>query len=158
MPETDEPPSLGRWVLPLHGTSPSALQPVREWVRRHLSDVGEAHLQDALTVVTELVTNAYEHGGGPSRLELRRNTDPCLISIEVTDATEAQPVAGRSSLPGPRGRGLQLVNLLSTGWGVRYDRGRPVKTVWAQVPCEGSDRIPCPAPDAQSLPAQPCPV
>ncbi|WP_410673351.1 ATP-binding protein [Amycolatopsis sp. cmx-4-68] len=158
MHETDEAEWLDRSVLPLHGTSPLALRPVREWVRQQLADVGQAHVEDALLVVTELVTNAYEHGDGPSRLELRRHIDPCLITIEVTDTTDAQPVVGRSRMPGPRGRGLQLVDVLSTGWGTRYSHERPGKTIWARVPCDGADRIPCPLRDAGFVPAQPSPA
>ena len=105
---------------------------VRGWAREALSGLTEDELGDCLLVVTELVANAYDHGASPRRVRLCRSSDPCLVRVEVDDASSGEVVVGRSRLGPHRGRGMVLVANLSAGWGVEHhDHG---KTVWAQVP------------------------
>ncbi|MEU0529075.1 ATP-binding protein [Amycolatopsis tolypomycina] len=145
MPARNGRDHRGPWSLPLTDLPVSALYSVRAWARSCLDGLGTTHLDDALMVVTELVTNACEHAGGPVYLRLRRSDHPCLVSLEVgdVDATTAQPAAGHSQPSDLRGRGLVMVDALSSDWGVRYPPSSTGKTVWADVPCEGRDRIPC---------------
>lgn len=84
---------------------------------------------DLLLVVSELVTNAVRHGAPPVRLEVTVDDD--AIVVRVAD--------GSTGLPQPRdvdpeaegGRGMTLVDLLTTEHGVHSDP--PGKTVWATV-------------------------
>lgn len=82
---------------------------------------------DVVLVVSELVTNAIEHGHGSVRLRVRHSGD--FLLVEVTDNN---PAPARLRTPAPdaeRGRGLPLVAALAEeGWGVSPD-GR---TTWAR--------------------------
>ena len=113
-------------VLELAGDVPP-LAEVRRWTGEVLADLTDEEITDAKLVVSELVTNAYEHGQHPLHVRLRRTRD--LIRIEVTDLSPRVPVVGRSSVRVTRGRGLVLVDRLCRKWGaVRNAVG---KTVWA---------------------------
>ncbi|ONI87360.1 hypothetical protein ALI22I_23355 [Saccharothrix sp. ALI-22-I] len=116
----------GVLVLELTDDVPD-LAEVRRWTGEVLSDLTEDEITDAKLVVSELVSNAYEHGQHPLHLRLRRTRN--LIRIEVTDLSPQVPVVGRSSVRVTRGRGLVLVDRLCRQWGaVRHAVG---KTVWA---------------------------
>ncbi|XVS62119.1 ATP-binding protein [Actinosynnema sp. CA-299493] len=113
-------------VLELVGEMPD-LAGVRRWTSEALADLTEDEIADARLVVSELVTNAYQHGQHPLHLRLRRTR--ALIRVEVTDLSPHLPVVGRSSVRVTRGRGMVLVDRLCRRWGaVRHAVG---KTVWA---------------------------
>lgn len=81
--------------------------------------------EDVRLVVSELVTNAVEHGQGTVLLRMRR-TDSQL-RIEVTDENSAPAQLQNAGEEGLCGRGLFLVAFLADMWGVSDD-GR---TTWA---------------------------
>ncbi|SER46144.1 Anti-sigma regulatory factor (Ser/Thr protein kinase) [Lentzea xinjiangensis] len=106
---------------------------VRRWTRSVLSNLHEDDLLDVLMVVTELVSNVYDHARLPARLKLRRSGAPCAVDIVSEDASSVPPQL-RPSTPGSvRGRGLIMVDQLSKQWGVA--RRAVGKCVWAVVPC-----------------------
>lgn len=87
--------------------------------------------EDILLMVSELVTNACLHAGGPRELVLCRSPDG--IRVEVSDDSPDPPVL-RTTRPRsePGGQGLLVVDRLSVAWGcVPAARG---KTVWMEVP------------------------
>jgi anti-sigma regulatory factor (Ser/Thr protein kinase) len=85
-------------------------------------------LEDALLVVTELVTNAVLHGRGVPVLRLR--TGAARLRIEVSDESPRPPKRRTSGADG--GWGLALVDRLAADWGVvRAGRG---KVVWCELP------------------------
>ncbi|MEU4769453.1 ATP-binding protein [Actinosynnema sp. NPDC023794] len=113
-------------TLELTGDVPDLVE-TRQWTSDVLADLAEDEIADAKLVVSELVTNAYEHGQHPLHLRLRRSRD--LIRIEVTDLSPQVPVVGDSSVRATRGRGMLLVDRICRQWGaVRHAVG---KTVWA---------------------------
>ncbi|MEV5301483.1 ATP-binding protein [Amycolatopsis methanolica] len=125
---------------------PSAVPPVvavRRWAASALADLGQDHLTAVLLAATELVTNAYDHGGGPRRLRLHRDEDPCRIHLEVDDDSSRMPVLTDSAPADRRGRGLHIVNAVARDWGSRHapDGG---KTVWATIDCAAYCWDPCP--------------
>ncbi|MDQ0381238.1 ATP-binding protein [Amycolatopsis thermophila] len=137
MTDTVEPPltlELGPGSLP-------PLVAVRHWAARALSDLGEDHLAAVQLVATELLTNAYAHGGGAGRLRLRRDADPCRIRIEVDDHSAVHPVPARPGPGEPGGRGLAMVTKLTDDWGSRPRDGG--KTVWAAIDCAAYPWDPC---------------
>ncbi|MGQ5640596.1 SAV_2336 N-terminal domain-related protein [Streptomyces sp. EWL5.16] len=93
---------------------------------------GTAAAEDALLVVSELMTNAARHAGGPTALRL--HLGPASLRIEVEDHSTAQP-SPRSPDPteGTGGHGLFIVQRLCTDWGFYLTPGGPGKTVWAEV-------------------------
>lgn len=73
-----------------------------------------------LLLVSELVTNAVLHGGphAPhSMLGLTLDVRADRIRVEVEDAGSSLPMLGDGDLDRVTGRGLLLVNRLSTKWG-----------------------------------------
>lgn len=106
------------------------------WAVREFT--GDQHGHSAAVLVTsELVTNALVHAGIPVRLALRSVNGGRDLLIEVTDAGplegEARPKALRHEhvAESTSGRGLLMVERLSSSWGVRPEGVG--KTVWAIV-------------------------
>ena len=106
--------------------------------RRHLQDVGgawpERVLDAALLVVSEAVTNALRHGSGA--IELCVAVGDGRIRLEVSDEggglPRRRPTADDDL--GEGGRGLYLLDALTTGWGTEHRTDRPGKTVWMEIP------------------------
>jgi anti-sigma regulatory factor (Ser/Thr protein kinase) len=99
---------------------------VASWLRsRGFPTVG---LDDLLLVVSELVTNAVVHARTAARFELR--WDGRRATVEVTDG-DRHPPALPDEAPAIGGRGLFLIDRLTTAWG--SDAGPSGKTVWATI-------------------------
>ncbi|MEW2408142.1 ATP-binding SpoIIE family protein phosphatase [Streptomyces griseoviridis] len=92
---------------------------------------------DAVVVVSELVTNAVVHAGTDVELACRLEPDTGALVIEVGDHHPSRaPRDTEPSYEAPEhGRGLRLVAALAESWGVTYRRG--AKTVWARLVAEG---------------------
>ena len=82
-------------------------------------------------VVSELVTNAIRHGAGPITLILSGAPDG--IRVGVDDRGAGRPTPRVASVRAPGGRGLRLVDRLSSDWGVDAHSEGEGKTVWAVV-------------------------
>ncbi|MFF1548855.1 SpoIIE family protein phosphatase [Streptomyces sp. NPDC058291] len=115
---------------------PEAARHARRFTRRSLRDwgVAAAAMDTALLVVSELVTNALVHTGGPVRLDLtligRR------LRVAVTDASPRTPV--KPTDPGweaTGGRGILLVEAMSDAWGTMPVSGG--KQVWSELVLRG---------------------
>lgn len=122
----------GDLVLDLGERIPAMVM-VRRWAADALADLSDEVLGDVLLVVTELVTNAYDHGVFAREVRLLRIPEPCSVRIEVDDSSPEQPVLGHSRIDRHRGRGLVIVDRLSQKWGVIPNIVG--KTVWAEVSC-----------------------
>jgi anti-sigma regulatory factor (Ser/Thr protein kinase) len=83
----------------------------RAFTRQALAGAPDAVTDDAVTVVTELVTNALLHGGPPVRLRVTAGPDG--VRLEVADGGAEVPVVPRRSSVAMTGRGLALVDALS---------------------------------------------
>jgi anti-sigma regulatory factor (Ser/Thr protein kinase) len=109
----------------------------RRWVLDELgsmySQVGDAG-QDVQIVVSELVTNAL-HAECRS-LSVALDGHHTYVRVATTDDAAGVPVAQNPEPYESSGRGLRVVEALSTGWGVEPGAGS--KTVWADVPLEGN--------------------
>ncbi|NGO70324.1 SpoIIE family protein phosphatase [Streptomyces boncukensis] len=135
-----DPEHVGDWWLPCE---PRSVSRARELAREQLADWQLDGLGDtAELLVSELVTNALRHGEGDIRLRLL--LDRTLV-CEVWDAGPVQPRRRRAQATDEGGRGLQLVDLLSAGWGSRRTPGG--KTVWFELarPEEGVVEVPAEA-------------
>ncbi|MFI0085900.1 SpoIIE family protein phosphatase [Streptomyces bobili] len=127
-------------------------------------ELGGRLAEDAILVVSELVTNAVVHAGTDvglvCRLEAEPETDTCAVVVEVTDRHPSRaPRDGSPDTPYETpeyGRGLRLVATLADAWGVTYRRG--AKTVWARLPARpvdeyGDSREPWDADSGPPVPA-----
>ncbi|MFI5990257.1 ATP-binding protein [Streptomyces sp. NPDC051362] len=111
---------------------------LRRIVRAGLHHWGRPDLiESAELLLTELATNALQHGSGPEigvRIFLRAGR--CVI--EVSDGSPVRPVLRDSSPADERGRGLFLVQVMAAEWGVSQDG----TTTWCTLPLtEGSDEM-----------------
>ncbi|MBE4739998.1 MULTISPECIES: ATP-binding protein [Streptomyces] len=91
-----------------------------------------AAAEDVLLVVSELVTNACLHAGGPA--ELRIGCDNKVLRIEVADRGTGSPAPRTPHRAGrPGGHGMFIVQRLCLDWGVVRAPGESGKTVWAEL-------------------------
>ncbi|UQS23550.1 ATP-binding protein [Amycolatopsis thermalba] len=125
----DDAPARGEFVLDLPDPVPPLVR-VRRWIAAELADLGDARVAAVQLVATELLTNAYDHGGGHGRIRLSRSGNRILV--EVDDGSPDPPLLGDGNPKSPRGRGLVLADRLSAAWGhrLRADGG---KAVWAVI-------------------------
>jgi anti-sigma regulatory factor (Ser/Thr protein kinase) len=116
-------------VLEPRSTAPRA---ARQFVTGVVTMLGLTRMQSvAALVVSELVTNAFQHGEGlvVVRVELQSEG---VLRLEVSDSGGDEPVERRPGPDSEHGRGLWVVGLLSRGWGVDARNGGG-KTVWADL-------------------------
>lgn len=88
----------------------------------------------AILLTSEVVTNAVVHAGPHSEEdEVVIGVDRSVgrVRVEVTDGHQGTPVRGDGAVDRESGRGLLLLDALSSAWGVtRCDAG---KVVWFEV-------------------------
>jgi anti-sigma regulatory factor (Ser/Thr protein kinase) len=89
--------------------------------------LGRRALDDARTVVSELVNNAFVHGVGTIGLVVRLSGK--LLRIEVTDEGQRAAIAVTPSGTERGGHGMRIVDGLCTAWGAVDGRTR----VWAEI-------------------------
>jgi anti-sigma regulatory factor (Ser/Thr protein kinase) len=116
-------------------SQPSALADVRAFVRSACPGLDDRDLLTLLIVVNELASNAIVHTAGGFRVELR--TLPGAVRVEVHDPGTRLPELRRAGPDDPGGRGLQIVQALSSAWGSIPERGG--KLVWAEIPSPSKD-------------------
>ncbi|MET9918773.1 ATP-binding protein [Streptomyces sp. NPDC006435] len=137
------PAPTGHFVIRLSATPRGArlarrlaAEEVHRWGRPYDSDANRT----VTLLVAELATNAVRHGrvrGRDFRLRLTLGPDGTSLRIEVTDARPERRPPSPGAIPPPSadldtGRGLLLVEALSTRWGTTG--GDPcTKTVWCEV-------------------------
>jgi anti-sigma regulatory factor (Ser/Thr protein kinase) len=107
----------------------------REFVTETLADT-HTDLDDLRLMVSELATNVIQHA--LSSFQLAIHETQTEICVEITDYGAGRPTLMPISPDASRGRGLALVNLLSTQWGVRGESERG-KTVWFTVGIQGAN-------------------
>lgn len=135
-------------------TAANSSEPVRIWpptalsvhrARHALADTLDEWKMDELgdtaaLVLSELLTNALQHGRVPGRhigTRFLRLADGGL-RIEVHDPRNEAPVPRTAATWDERGRGLALVDALTDGrWGTATREG-PGKLVWADLTCAGA--------------------
>lgn len=127
-----ETTSLIAFTLP---STPYSVQMARFYVRAALTyhELGD-YAEDAEMVTSELVTNAIEHGGALKfSLEVMHMTDSRAVVVIVTDPSPHPPVKRDLLADVEHGRGLNIVEALSTSWGWRpQDPGKAVYAILAR--------------------------
>jgi anti-sigma regulatory factor (Ser/Thr protein kinase) len=103
--------------------------------------VSEGTVDDAVLVLSELLSNALKHAralpSGSMRAAWWLRPDG-LLAIEVTDGGgPTRPRRASPSLTARGGRGLSIIAALADDWGVRG--GHDEVTVWAHLPMAGGD-------------------
>jgi serine/threonine-protein kinase RsbW len=115
-------------------TAPGAAQQaVRTWF--HSRDCGDDATDTAALLVTELVSNAVVHANGHSLWLTVDETMTNVLRVAVRAGSQVIPPHSRQAPDVRRkgGRGLFLVDALSTRWGC--EPLRTGKRVWFEIPC-----------------------
>jgi hypothetical protein len=110
-------------------TSSGDLAQVRETARQVCQRAGRSAIADTVeVVVTELATNALCHGTGIRTVII--SASPYHVHVAVRDGSVDVPRV-RDASEDEHGRGLRIVEALSTAWGSTPTRDG--KVVWATV-------------------------
>ncbi|WP_103535951.1 ATP-binding protein [Streptomyces sp. SM11] len=136
-----EVPASSSMAIP-HG--PAGVGQARHRMREQLrgNGVSDAVVDDAVLILSELLSNACRHGrplgrhtdvgDGDIRAAWRVDTGGAL-TVEVTDGGgPTRPVPATPSVTARGGRGLNIISALAQEWGVRDGSSGEV-TVWALV-------------------------
>ena len=105
----------------------------RRFVRTHAAELPADLVADATLLVSELVTNAVRHGR--PAISLVVSLDPPLIGVSVHDdgcAFHPLPLS-RPPASATGGRGLMLLDQLSSRWGIEPHDPPPGKVVWFRL-------------------------
>ena len=128
----------------------------RRWVKEQLTERARPDLLDSAVLgVSELVTNALLHVRGTIGIRIVQAGGHIRIEVydDSTHPPHNRPVADVETLGNPPtiGRGLQIVDAISSAWGVDYEGDG--KCVWFHPMSEGATRdshasvLPMPMPD-----------
>ncbi|WP_234426151.1 ATP-binding protein [Streptomyces kebangsaanensis] len=135
-----EVPTSSSMAVP-HG--PAGVGEARHRMREQLrgGGVAESVIDDAVLVLSELLSNACKHGRplggaltGDGDVRAAWRVDACgRLVVEVTDGGgPTRPAPATPSVTAHGGRGLNIITALCEDWGVRDAAGGEV-TVWAVV-------------------------
>ncbi|MFF7200048.1 ATP-binding protein [Streptomyces sp. NPDC008141] len=95
---------------------------------------GDVH-DTAMLVVSELVTNAVVHADGHLvSCELLNDVEHLRISVQDQGCTPTGPHVCHAVQEEERGRGLLLVESLSSSWGAHVPNHGAGRIVWAELP------------------------
>ncbi|MEU6016173.1 ATP-binding protein [Streptomyces sp. NPDC047515] len=143
-----EVPTSSSMAVP-HG--PAGVGQARHRMREHLRSHGvpDSVVDDAVLILSELLSNACRHGrplgrhtnvgDGDIRAAWRVDRTGGL-TVEVTDGGgPTRPIPATPSVTARGGRGLNIISALAEEWGVRDSSSGEV-TVWVLV-SEGHGRI-----------------
>lgn len=135
-----EVPTSSSMAVP-HG--PAGVGKARHRMREQLSrsGVSEAVVDDAVLILSELLSNACRHGrplghgdaGDGDVLAAWGVDNVGRLTVEVTDGGgPTRPVPATPSVTARGGRGLNIISALAQEWGVR-DTATGEVTVWVIV-------------------------
>jgi anti-sigma regulatory factor (Ser/Thr protein kinase) len=120
-----------RFSLALDGRASDRPRAARRWVVDRCAELDlEMEGTDLPLLVSELVTNACVHGAEPIIVHL--DVANGRVRVEVEDGSSVMPKVRRSDGHSTEGRGLLIVEALSSAWGA--ERTGVGKVVWAEVP------------------------
>lgn len=110
--------------------SPHGARLARRYVSATLEEWGYEEISDdAIIAAGELVANAIQHGGRHFTVGLSRA--PHALRVIMSDSSRAAPRRRDPVLLEPGGRGLRMVDTVTTEWG--YDLHAGGKVVWIQL-------------------------
>ena len=129
----ERPPEVrASWLLPADRGSP--LQARRSvGIRLSMWGCADGLVAAAVQVANELVSNAVEHAGSRSQLDV--GLDDAGLRCTVRDYSTTAPVLRVRDLESVGGYGLQLVDGLARSWG--WTAHPDGKTIWALLSSPG---------------------
>ena len=104
--------------LPVDETSPAV---ARQFLQQATCPEHASHvLDDAVLLVSELVTNSVLHGGPPILVAVDCDSSKGL-QVRVRDGSRQLPKPRDATVWEEGGRGLTLLEMLSVDWGVEVE-------------------------------------
>jgi anti-sigma regulatory factor (Ser/Thr protein kinase) len=131
------PPARRDGAVTLHVDHAAGVSGARRELRDLLRarDVDEDVVDSAVLCLSEVVTNAVMHTDGPAFVRVSMEDD--VLRVAVRNAGDPRdPRLGTGDVPESlqvHGRGLQLVEALTSRWG--YDSHGLGTTVWFEIAC-----------------------
>ncbi|MEU8821293.1 ATP-binding protein [Actinoplanes sp. NPDC048796] len=120
--------------LPLDNTAPSFARAAVAAVLGSWGLRDSDWLDAAMTVLSELVSNAVRHGGGEVVVDVEAYGRQAIVSV----ADGSSVVPRRREPDGTGGLGLAIINALTTRWFVEsYEGGKRVRAELLPCPGEG---------------------
>jgi anti-sigma regulatory factor (Ser/Thr protein kinase) len=117
--------AAGRQELEV-GVEPAAVKQARVWlweIARH--HVSPERLQDLALALTEVVTNAVQHGAPSGALLIAATPKPEFLCVQVTDdGAGFVPRPGAMASDENGGFGLFIVERLTRRWGMTRENAR----------------------------------
>lgn len=125
----DSRPLSATFEVPADGTATRSARALVRDLCATTTSVGPQTVETAVLLVTELVTNAIEHGGGTAVVDAE--VDRTRLRVAVADSDPRLPTAQLAAIDAERGRGLLLVEALSSRWGATPQGAG--KSVWFEL-------------------------
>jgi anti-sigma regulatory factor (Ser/Thr protein kinase) len=114
-------------------SDPLAPSKAREYLRGAMQTWRLDGIGSVVELLTdELVSNVVRHVGSPMHLRAQRQAT--AIRVEVDDESTEPPLCQHPAPSQDSGRGILLVDTLSTAWG--FDLRAEGKTVWFEIDLE----------------------
>ncbi|MGI4895830.1 MAG: ATP-binding protein [Janthinobacterium lividum] len=121
LPPTPRSVGVARWLIS---------EWCAPWVQT--SEVAEDTVEAALLLSSEVITNAVVHGDGPVLVAVKR-VNGASLRVEVSDDGGGMPLIGAQRDDAESGRGMAMVEMLSSRWGTELGVGPLGKTVWFEL-------------------------
>jgi serine/threonine-protein kinase RsbW len=109
---------------------PRSVPAARRFAAHALAGASADTIEAVELMVSELATNCIRHTDSGFELTIARAGR--TIRVEATDGAGGNPTMRSPKPTDPTGRGLKIVDMLSSGWGVER-RQRQGKTVWFTI-------------------------
>lgn len=117
-------------------TGPRGVAASRRFTRQCLRDWSLDQLVDsAVLLVSEAVTNVLLHAG--SKASLLLDSSASRLRVEVRDSSRKLPVLRGRGARATNGRGLMLIDSISSEWGAEPEGDG--KVVWFELPIATPD-------------------
>lgn len=106
----------------------------RHWVVRTAAAGGVVGMANQVVelLASELLANAVVHGGESSPIGVQVRHTATTVRVSVSDGGTTSPVVLRREPSAPSGRGMAIVEAMSTRWGVD-EHAAGGKTVWFEL-------------------------
>lgn len=114
-------------------STPGSAGAARTFALESVPWLDEDHRDVLALLVSELATNAMLHAGSDFDVTVAAAERTGRVRVGVSDNGTGRPAPQRPWPLAPRGRGLRIVDELSTAWGVEWSDDGAAKTVWFEL-------------------------
>ncbi|WP_024285779.1 ATP-binding protein [Cellulomonas sp. KRMCY2] len=106
----------------------------RHWVVAEAVERGVTGMANQVVELlsSELLANAVLHGTTGTAIGVQIRHDDVVVRVSVSDGGTTEPVVLHNEPTAPNGRGMAIVEAMSTRWGVQAHSGGG-KTVWFEL-------------------------